>query len=326
MKLFRFFNEEAEDVYFDKSKATEVAVNEFFDQTYTASLAESITLSDLVAGIISGAGNTYNETLAESIDVSDAQQAQLVILSNVAEAIDLIDTLVGSLIIAEALTQSIDVSDGLANTATLSATLGESIAVLDTRNANVVLVGSLAEAVSISDGLEGSLIFIGTLQEAILVQDALSQSAGASLGRIIHKLQLKANTLHATTAEVSVYTFNLKNFITTHLSDMVQTKKVDLVVRRGDTFNTDEFKIERALFDFTGTTARMQIKRRREDATALLQPTTTVDNTTGSATAKPTATAEQVAALPPNTYYYDVDFTLPDGSVYTYFEGDFLVK
>lgn len=326
MKLFRFFNEESEDVYFDKSKANEVAVNEFFDQTYTASLSESITLADLVAGNVSGAGNTYNETLAESIDVSDAQQGQLVFVITLAEAIDVNDALSGSLIIDAALTQNIDVSDALVNTATLSAALGESIVVLDANTANAIVVSTLSEAVSVQEQLANGLIFVGTLSEAIILQDAFIGSAGAEVDRILHRLVLKPNTIHSTVHDaLTVYTFNISSFITTHVSDMVQTKKVDLIVRRGDTFNTEEFKIEKELFDFTGTTALMRVRNKVTKA-LVLQPTVTMDNVVGSATAKPSSSAAQTDLLPPNEYIYDVDFTLPNGSVYTYFEGVFTVK
>lgn len=363
MKLFRNFYLVEEETLYSKSEAQGLAVKEFFDQTYEGTLSESLTLAELLDESLLPTGTTYNESLSEAVDLTDGSTTAVLFASSISQALALADAYSGALIIASTVQESTDVSeslsnthvalanlsqalalaDGFTNTANLLAGVNELLTVFDTLSGNAILVSTVAEAVAVQEGLNNAFIFYGTLEEAIAVQSAITGTSGAALPRTLHKLTLRPVRTNTTEEVINVYRFALKTTrlhvqvigsntytylipaIKTHNNDMTQPSIVDLLVQRGDTFDTDEFRIEKAAFDFTGTTATMKVLHPVSKAT-VLEPTVTMENTTGSSTAKPTATAVQTQLLPPNNYPYQIDFVLPGGSVKTYFKGTLKVE
>jgi hypothetical protein len=104
---------------------------------------------------------------------------------------------------------------------------------------------------------------------------------------------------------------------------MSRVPKRKLIIRCGDTYShlVTEYEDNGAASNLTGSTFLVQLKLDPEDTIPTITFTTSiVDATAGQW--QFTLTPVQTSALEPGTYFYDVQRTYPDGTVYTRFQGE----
>jgi hypothetical protein len=75
-------------------------------------------------------------------------------------------------------------------------------------------------------------------------------------------------------------------------------------------------------YDYTGTSILFQMKADTEDTVALLQATPSPDvSTLGTIVVDLAIPGVQTANVSPGEYFFDIQYTLPDGRIRTYVTG-----
>lgn len=109
----------------------------------------------------------------------------------------------------------------------------------------------------------------------------------------------------------------------------METGNYNITARQGSTFNLN-FTIDTdgTVWNLTGYTAAMQVRKATTSSTAILSLTSTSGITLGGAagTVAVTASASTLASLPVGTWVYDLELTSGNGTVYAVLSGKFIIK
>lgn len=109
----------------------------------------------------------------------------------------------------------------------------------------------------------------------------------------------------------------------------METGNYNITARQGSTFNLN-FTIDTngTVWNLTGYTAAMQVRKATTSSTAILSLTSTSGITLGGAagTVAVTASASTLAALPAGTWVYDLELTSGSSIVYAVLSGKFIIK
>ena len=108
---------------------------------------------------------------------------------------------------------------------------------------------------------------------------------------------------------------------------MARVPKRKIRIRRGDTYThtVTEYDDTGALSNLTGNTFLIQIRSDSESSAVIATFTVTLVNPVNGVW-EFSLTSTQTAAIPLGLYFYDVQRTYSDGSVYTRFEGEVEVE
>ena len=107
-----------------------------------------------------------------------------------------------------------------------------------------------------------------------------------------------------------------------------KSAEVNLVARRGDTYER-EFTVKKAdnnLYDFSGCSAKMQIKINSFDLTYILELNSGEEITLSLGVMKILIPAASMKNILPKNYYFDLEITYPSGKVMTWLSGRFTVN
>jgi hypothetical protein len=169
-------------------------------QTYTESLTETLSLSDIVAAAVSALN-----ALVETIAPADSVAATLLASNALTETLSLADDVLFPQVTANnTLTETVAPTDSLTSTATANNTLTETIAPADTLNPNAVYDKSLTENISLADDvLFPSVTVTLDLTENISPADALSSILSAE-NSLVEVLALQDDLSSVLEAQVSL--------------------------------------------------------------------------------------------------------------------------
>jgi hypothetical protein len=104
--------------------------------------------------------------------------------------------------------------------------------------------------------------------------------------------------------------------------------KYNIVAEQGATFHLNfTVQTDGVVWNFTGYTARMQVRQSTSAATTLLNlssPTAITMNSVGVVTV--TVSATTMSTVPAGRWVYDIEFTSPGNEVTRLLEGRFIVS
>jgi hypothetical protein len=109
----------------------------------------------------------------------------------------------------------------------------------------------------------------------------------------------------------------------------METGTYPLSARQGSTFNLSfTIATDGDLWDLTGYTASMQVRKSVQSSTAILSLTNSSGITLGGAAGSVavTVSATKMASLPAGTWVYDLELTAPNGTAYAILQGKFVIK
>jgi hypothetical protein len=107
-----------------------------------------------------------------------------------------------------------------------------------------------------------------------------------------------------------------------------KSAEVNLVARRGDTYER-EFTVKKAdesLYDFSGCSAKMQVKLNQYDSTNILELNSGDEITLSTGVMKIFIPAAVMKNILPKNYYFDLEIIYPSGKVITWLSGRFTVN
>lgn len=139
---------------------------------FTASLAESITLSDSYA-----ASAAFAAALAEGMTLSDAFAAIAAFSAALSEGITLTDSAAGSAAFNAALGETITLTDGWSASAGFAAALAEGVTLTDTLSAQAAFAAALSEGMTLSDSESTGGVWLGSVTETVTFTDAYAAVA-----------------------------------------------------------------------------------------------------------------------------------------------------
>jgi hypothetical protein len=108
------------------------------------------------------------------------------------------------------------------------------------------------------------------------------------------------------------------------------SQELNLIARRGDTYEREFVvkKTDESLYDFTGYSAKMQVKEKQADTTAILDLDSGVGGeiTLAAGSLKILIPAATMKTILPKNYYFDLQLTYPSAKVKTWLFGRFTVN